>query len=136
MNRVVVTGMGIYSCIGKNLEQVRDSLFYGRSGIVLDQARKEFGYRSGLTGNLERPELKCVLDRRARLMIGEQGEYAYMSTLEALRMAGIDQEYLDHHETGIIFGNDSTAKATTEANDIIRAKKNTFLPAQALSFRP
>ena len=47
MNRVVITGMGIYSCIGKNLEEVRESLFMGRSGIVLDQARKDFGYRSG-----------------------------------------------------------------------------------------
>jgi 3-oxoacyl-[acyl-carrier-protein] synthase-1 len=68
-------------------------------------------------------------------MLGEQGESAYMSTLEALKMAGIDQEYLDHHETGIIFGNDSTAKATTESNDIIRAKKNTSFAGSGAVFQ-
>ena len=57
MNRVVITGMGIYSCIGKNLDEVRDSLFNGRSGIILDPVRKEYGYRSGLTGFVERPDL-------------------------------------------------------------------------------
>ena len=50
MNRVVITGMGIYSCIGKDLAEVKDSLYKGKSGIVLDALRKSFGYRSGLTG--------------------------------------------------------------------------------------
>ena len=135
MNRVVITGYGIWSCIGKNADEVRESLHAGRSGIVFLPERKEFGYRSGLTGYVDRPELKSLLDRRSRLMIGEQGEYAYMSTLEALKMSGIDQEYLDHNETGIIFGNDSTAKATTESNDIIRAKKNTSFAGSGAVFQ-
>jgi 3-oxoacyl-[acyl-carrier-protein] synthase-1 len=95
MNRVVITGTGIYSCIGKNLDEVRDSLYQGKSGIIFDPARKEFGYRSGLTGFVERPNLKSLLDRRSRLMLPEQGEYAYMSTLEALKNAKIDQDYID-----------------------------------------
>ncbi|MEZ4981879.1 MAG: beta-ketoacyl synthase N-terminal-like domain-containing protein [Saprospiraceae bacterium] len=53
MHRVVITGMGIYSCIGKNLDEVRDSLKLGKSGIILDQDRKDFGFRSGLTGMVE-----------------------------------------------------------------------------------
>ncbi|HRG90856.1 MAG TPA: beta-ketoacyl synthase N-terminal-like domain-containing protein, partial [Chitinophagales bacterium] len=57
MNRVVITGIGIWSCIGKNVDEVRDSLYKGKSGIVLDPARKEFGYRSGLTGTCETPQL-------------------------------------------------------------------------------
>ena len=73
MNRVVITGLGIYSCIGKNLAEVTESLYQGRYGIILDQNRKEFGYRSGLTGYVDRPELKGVLDRRARIMRPEQG---------------------------------------------------------------
>ena len=85
MNRVVITGLGIYSCIGKNLDEVRESLWEGRSGIILDQSRKEFGYRSGLTGYVEKPVLKGVLDRRARVMLPEQGEYAYVATVEALK---------------------------------------------------
>ena len=69
MNRVVITGIGIYSCIGKNLDEVKDSLYKGRSGVVLDPVRKQFGYRSGLTGSVEKPLLKGVLDRRGNLII-------------------------------------------------------------------
>src|SRR6187549_4235730 len=126
MNRVVITGMGIYSCIGKNMEEVREALFKGKSGIVLDPDRKSFGYRSGLTGFVERPQLKGVLDRRARVMLPEQGEYAYMSTVEALQNAGLTQDYIDAHEIGVIFGNDSSAQPVIEATDIIRAKKDTM----------
>ncbi len=127
MKRVVITGMGIYSCIGKNLEEVRQSLYEGKSGIVLDPVRKQFGYRSGLTGFVERPELKGLLDRRSRIMLPEQGEYAYIATLEALKNAGITEEYINVNEVGILYGNDSSAKAVIEATDIIREKKDTML---------
>ena len=53
--------MGIYSCIGKNQEEVKTSLYKGQSGIGLDPVRKEFGYRSALTGLLDKPNLKGVL---------------------------------------------------------------------------
>lgn len=135
MNRVVITGTGIYSCIGKDLEEVRESLFHGRSGIVLDAERKSFGYRSGLTGNISRPELKSLLDRRARMMMPEQAEYAYMSTREALANAGLDQDYLDKHEVGILFGNDSSAKPIIEATDIMRAKGDTMLVGSGSVFQ-
>lgn len=127
MNRVVITGTGIYSCIGKNLSEVRQSLYDGKSGIVLDPKRKEMGYRSSLTGFVERPQLKGILDRRARVMLPEQGEYAYMATTEALQQAGIDQDYIDKNEIGIIYGNDSSAQPVIEAIDIIREKKDTML---------
>ena len=135
MNRVVITGMGIYSCIGKNLDEVRDSLYKGKSGIILDPVRKEYGYRSGLTGFVERPDLKGLLDRRARIMLPEQGEYAYIATLEALKQAGIDADYITGHEIGILFGNDSSAKAVIEANDIIREKKDTMLVGSGSVFQ-
>ena len=127
MNRVVITGLGIYSCIGQNLDEVRDSLYAGKSGIVVDQERKDFGYRSGLTGMVERPVLKGLLDRRARINLPEQGEYAYLSTTEAMRTAGIDLDYFKANEVGIIFGNDSTVQPVIEAIDLIRAKKDTTL---------
>ena len=127
MNRVVITGTGIYSCIGKSLSEVRQSLYDGKSGIILDPRRKEMGYRSALTGFVERPQLKGVLDRRARVMLPEQGEYAYMATTEALKQAGLDQDYLDKNEIGIIYGNDSSAQPVIEAIDIIRDKKDTML---------
>ena len=102
MNRVVITGIGIYSCIGKNLDEVRQSLYSGKSGIGLDLERKSMGYRSGLTGVLEKPQLKGLLDRRSRIMLAEQGEYAYISTKEAMRIAGMDEEYLDKNIVGIL----------------------------------
>lgn len=135
MNRVVITGLGIYSCIGKNLEAVRDSLYKGKSGIILDPARKEFGYRSGLTGYVDRPDLKGMLDRRSRLMMPEQAEFAYMSTREALAMAGLDQEYLEKKEVGLLFGNDSSSKPVIEATDIMREKKDTMLVGSGSVFQ-
>ena len=135
MNRVVITGMGIYSCIGKNLEEVHQSLYNGKSGIVLDAVRKSFGYRSGLTGFLERPNLKSALDRRARIMLPEQGEYAYVATVEALKNAGIDPEYINQHDIGILYGNDSSAKPIIEATDIIREKKDTMLVGSGYVFQ-
>jgi 3-oxoacyl-[acyl-carrier-protein] synthase-1 len=135
MNRVVITGLGIYSCIGKNLTEVRESLYKGKSGIILDPARKEMGYRSGLTGYVEKPQLKGVLDRRARIMLPEQGEYAYLSTVEALATAGLAADYLDSHEIGVIFGNDSSAQPVIEAIDIIRQKKDTSLVGSGSVFK-
>lgn len=127
MNRVVITGMGIYSCIGKNIETVKQSLYTGTSGIKLDQERKDFGFRSGLTGHVERPDLKPFLKRRMRIGLAEEGEYAYLATVEALQMAGVTDEFLEQNEVGILYGNDSSALAVIEATDTIRAKKDTTL---------
>ncbi|MDP2723013.1 MAG: beta-ketoacyl-[acyl-carrier-protein] synthase family protein [Bacteroidales bacterium] len=127
MKRVVITGMGIYSTIGKNLEEVKNSLYVGRSGIVMDQGRKELGFRSALTGFIERPTLKGILPRRMRVGLPEQGEYAYMATMEALKNAKIEEDYLDSHEIGILYGNDSSSTAVVEAADLLREKKNTMM---------
>lgn len=127
--------MGIYSCIGKNLDEVKESLYTGRSGIVYDAIRKDFGYRSGLTGAVEKPNLKGTLDRRARIMLPEQGEYAYIATTEALQQAGIDADYIAQTDVGILYGNDSTAKAVIETTDIIREKKDTMLIGSGAVFQ-
>jgi hypothetical protein len=117
MNRVVVTGIGIYSSLGVNLEAVTNSLFQGKSGIVFRPERKAMGYRSALTGYVERPNLKGLLDRRARIMMPEQAEFAYMATAEALRLANIDIDFLAANETGILYGNDSCAKPVIDGID-------------------
>lgn len=119
--------MGIYSCIGENKEEVADSLYCGRSGIGLDPARKEMGYRSALTGILRKPDLKQVLNRRQRTMLSEHGAYAYVATVEALAQAGIDADWLKTHEVGILYGNDSSAEAVVHGADVIREKHNTML---------
>src|ERR1700712_293801 len=135
MNRVVITGLGIYSCIGRNLEEVKNSLQEGKSGIIFDPVRKQMGFRSALTGFVERPNLKGMLDRRARIMLPEQGEFAYMATLQALAQAGIDAEYILKKDVGIIYGNDSSAKSTIEAVDIMRQKKDTMLVGSGAVFQ-
>jgi len=127
MERVVITGIGIYSSLGKNLKEVEASLRMGKSGIVFREDRKELGYRSALSGHVERPQLKGILDRRARIMMPEQSEFAYISTLEALENANLSLEDVANNETGIIFGNDSSAQAVIEGVDILRDKKDTML---------
>lgn len=119
--------MGIYSCIGENREQVSRSLYEGCSGIGVDPQRKALGYRSMLTGILRTPDLKGKIERRQRLCLSEQGKYAYVATTEALQQAAMDPDYLASHETGILYGNDSSALATIEGVDIIREKHNTAL---------
>ncbi|MBO7194299.1 MAG: beta-ketoacyl-[acyl-carrier-protein] synthase family protein [Bacteroidaceae bacterium] len=125
--RVVITGMGIYSCIGKNKEEVLKSLLEGKSGIGIAPDRKEMGYRSSLCGILEKPNLKGMLDRRQRLCIPEHGQYAYLATVEAMAQAGIDNQFLTENEVGILYGNDSSAEAVITGIDVIREKKNTVL---------
>ena len=127
--------MGIYSCIGKNLNEVKTSLYEGKSGIVYDQARADFGYRSPLTGAVEEPDLKPFLNRRQRISMGEEAQYAYMATMEALQNAKIDQDYLDQNEVGIIYGNDSTARSVIESIDVMRAKKDTTLVGSGAIFK-
>lgn len=134
-NRVVITGMGIYSCIGTSLEEVKESLYQGKSGIVLVDERKEFGFRSGLTGVVPKPDLKNLLSRRQRVSMGEESEYAYIATLDALKQANIDQDFLDQNEVGILYGNDSVSQAVVESIDIAREKKDTTLMGSGAIFK-
>ncbi len=135
MRRVVITGIGIYSCIGNSIEEVNKSLFEGRSGIDIDETRIHYGYRSPLTGILQAPQLKGLLDRRLRVCLAEEGEYAYMATTEALKNAMIDDDYLQNNEIGIFYGNDSSAKSVIEAHEIVKDKKDTQLMGSAAIFK-
>ena len=127
--------MGIYSCIGTSLEEVRESLYQGKSGIVLDPDRKEFGFRSGLTGVVPKPDLKNLLNRRQRISMGEESEYAYLATMDALKQANLDEAFLDSHEVGILYGNDSVSQAVVESIDIAREKKDTTLMGSGAIFK-
>lgn len=125
--RVVITGIGLYSCIGIGKENVLESLRTGRSGIIFDNERVDFGYRSPLTGMVEDPDLKPFLSRRERIGMHQPAMFAYMATREALEQAKLDVDFLDKNETGIIYGNDSTAGAVIETIDKVRARKDTTL---------
>lgn len=133
--RVVITGMGIWSCLGKNVDEVKKSLKEGRSGIGIDPDRTAYGYRSSLTGIVERPKLKGVLDRRIRVGLSEEAEYAYMVSKEAFDMSKIDEEYLKNNEVGVIFGNDSSAKPVIEAANIMAEKHDSALLGSGLIFQ-
>jgi 3-oxoacyl-[acyl-carrier-protein] synthase-1 len=117
--------MGIWSCLGQTLDAVRESLYTGRSGIILSAERKEAGFRSGLCADVPKPDLKKLIPRNLRMFMPEEAQYAYMATLQALEHAGIDQDFLDGHEVGIIYGNDSVAEATMSALDKFREFKDT-----------
>ena len=133
--RVVITGMGIWSCLGKNKEEVRDALYNGRSGIGLEAERLEYGYRSGLTGIVERPKLKGVIDRRLRVGLSEEAEYAYIAAKEAFEEAKVSDDYLRENEVGVIFGNDSSAKPVIEASKIMDEKHDSALLGSGLIFQ-
>jgi 3-oxoacyl-[acyl-carrier-protein] synthase I len=134
-NRVVITGMGIHSCIGTSLTEVTDSLKNGKSGIIFDKIRKDFGFQSALTGKVELPDLTNLLNRRARVMMGEESMYAYAATHQALKQAQIDEDFFAKREVGIIFGNDSTAQSVIESTDIMRLKKDTALIGSGSIFK-
>jgi len=133
--RVVITGIGIYSCIGKNVDEVAKSLYEGKSGIGIDPERTKYGYRSPLTGIVEQPQLKGVLDRRLRVGLAEEGEYAYMATVEALKNADVDMDYLENNEVGIFYGNDSSAKPVIESYNIVVEKRDTQLMGSGYIFQ-
>ena len=133
--RVVITGMGIWSCLGQNLNDVKESLHAGRSGIGLEKERLEYGYRSGLTGIVPRPQLKGLLDRRMRVGLSEEAEYAYMASRQAFEQATMDEAYLRENEVGILFGNDSSAKPVIEAARIMDEKHDSALLGSGLIFQ-
>lgn len=133
--RVVITGMGIWSCLGTSIEQVAESLKTGKSGIGVEEKRLEYGYRSPLTGIVPKPELKGLIDRHLRRGLSEEAEYAYMASLQAFKMAGVSQEWLDVNECGGIFGNDSSAKPVIEAHEILLEKHDTELLGQSYLFQ-
>lgn len=135
MKRVVITGMGIWSCLGTTIEEVKESLYNGKSGVGIQEERKDYGYQSSLTGIVKKPVLKGLIDRHLRRGMSEEAEYAFMASLQAMKMAGIDQEYMDNNEVGCIFGNDSSAKPVIDASRIMDEKHDTELLGQSFIFQ-
>ena len=134
--RVVVTGMGIWSCLGTDIETVKQSLYEGKSGIGIQPERLEYGYRSALTGIVEEPVItKKMLDRHTRAGMPQEARYAYMSRLQAFAQANISDEYLREHEVGCIFGNDSSAQPVIEASKIMDEKHDSAMLGYGLIFQ-
>lgn len=136
MKRVVITGMGIWSCLGTDIETVKSSLYTGKSGIGLQPERLEYGYRSGLTGIVDIPVItKQMLDRHTRAGMSEEAQYAYMASRQAFAQAGVDDQYLRENEVGCIFGNDSSAKPVIESSKIMDEKHDSAMLGYGLIFQ-
>ncbi len=136
MKRVVITGMGIWSCLGTDIETVKQSLFEGKSGIGLCSERLEYGYRSGLSGIVEEPVItKQMIDRHTRAGMSEEARYAYMASRQAFEQAGVSDDYLRENEVGCIFGNDSSAKPVIESSKIMDEKHDSAMLGYGLIFQ-
>ena len=136
MRRVVITGMGIWSCLGTDIENVKQSLFEGKSGIGLFPERLEYGYRSGLSGIVEEPVItKQMIDRHTRAGMSEEARYAYMASRQAFEQAYVSDDYLRENEVGCIFGNDSSAKPVIESSKIMDEKHDSAMLGYGLIFQ-
>lgn len=134
--RVVITGMGIWSCLGTSLDEVKNSLYQGKSGIGIQPERLEYGYRSALTGIVKEPVItKQMLDRHTRAGMSEEAKYAYMASLQAFEQANVSDDYLRENEVGCIFGNDSSAKPVIEAAKIMDEKHDSAMLGYGFIFQ-
>ena len=102
MKRVVVTGMGIVSCLGNDKDSVLDSLREGRSGIRVQEDFVEKGFRSHLGGSIEGLDLKEHIDRKTLRFMGEAAAYSYISMQQAIDDAGLSEDQVSNERTGII----------------------------------
>ena len=129
MKRVVITGMGLESCIGDTLEKASDSLKNGKSGVVIDEKRNEYGFYSPLTGYIDNDkvaaQLKAKLKRKQRKTMGMPAKYAYLAAERAVTDSGLDLERLKNFDVGVIFGNDSVSGANVEMWDELRESRET-----------
>jgi 3-oxoacyl-[acyl-carrier-protein] synthase I len=125
LERVVITGLGLVSCLGHSPTEVAASLRAGRSGIVRDPERAEVGFRSPLTGAIQGFDAKAYLKRKERRSMGEPALYAAVAALRAVEDAQLDRDALRRPDAGVILGNDSTAGSVTSMVDRTRADGTT-----------
>ncbi len=122
MRRVVVTGIGIISCLGTSRAQVLDSLLNSRSGIKFNQTYHDKGFRSQISGHIDL-DFDALIDRKLRRFMGESAAYAYLSMREAIEDADLSQEMISNPRTGVIAGSGgASCEYQTEANEIFREK--------------
>ena len=122
MRNVVITGVGIKSCIGNTYDEVLNSLKDGKSGITANDTYKEMGFRSQVSGsvNLNFAEL---IDRKLYRFMGEASAYAYLAAKDAIEMSGITESHLDSIKTGIVAGSGgSSTRVMVSTSDITRDK--------------
>ena len=122
MRRVVVTGIGIVSCLGNNKEAVLDSLQQGRSGIKHNQSYVDIGMRSHISGSVD-INAEELIDRKLYRFMGDAAAYAYLSMKEAVEDSGLSEEQVSHFRTGLVVGSGGgSSEQQLESTDIMREK--------------
>src|SRR5210317_1901476 len=122
MRRVVVTGMGIVSCLGTDKDSVLDSLKQGKSGIKFQQEYADLGFRSQVAGSVD-IDLDEVIDRKLRRFMGNAAAYSYISMAQAIEDAGLTEDQVSNVRTGLIAGSGGASSADiVETADILRDK--------------
>ncbi|WFM71012.1 beta-ketoacyl-ACP synthase I [Halomonas sp. CKK8] len=122
MRRVVVTGLGIVSCLGNDAQQVLEALRNGRSGIRFKEDYAERGFRSQVAGSVD-IDLDALIDRKLRRFMGDAAAFAYVSMAQAIEDAGLAPEQVSSERTGLIAGSGGASSANqVEAADLMREK--------------
>lgn len=122
MRRVVVTGIGIVSCLGNNKEAVLDSLQQGRSGIKHNQSYVDIGMRSHISGSVD-INAEELIDRKLYRFMGDAAAYAYLSMKEAVEDSGLSEEQVSHFRSGLVVGSGGgSSEQQLESTDIMREK--------------
>ena len=104
MRRVVITGIGIVSCIGNNKTEVLDSLLCTKSGIVFSEEHKKYNFRSQVVGSVKNLDLEKHIDRKIRRFMGDGSAYSYIALKEAIEESGLEEKEISNEQTGIIIG--------------------------------
>jgi len=122
MKNIVVTGMGIVSCIGKDLQEVLNSLKRGKSGITKNTKYEEMGFRSHISGSIN-INLTELIDRKTLRFMSEASGFGYIAAQEAIKNASINISEMDSSRIGIVAGSGGASSAAQiEASDIARER--------------
>lgn len=122
MKRVVVTGLGITSCLGLDAESVTESLRTGRSGIKFKQEYADMGFRSHIAGSVD-IDFKEHIDRKILRFMGDAAAYAYISMQQAISDADLTEDQVSNPRTGLVMGSGGASSSNqVEAADILRNK--------------
>ncbi|WP_211828170.1 beta-ketoacyl-ACP synthase I [Kistimonas asteriae] len=122
MRRVVITGLGITSCLGNSADAVTESLRHGRSGIRLNESYREMGFRSHVSGSVE-IDLESQIDRKYLRFMGNAAAYAYIAMQQAIEDAGLEESDVSNEMTGLIAGSGgASSNNIIESTDILRSR--------------
>jgi len=130
MRRVVITGLGVVSCLGNSKAEVLDSLKAGRSGITANEVFKEFGLRSQISGRVD-IDLGEHIDRKVRRFMGDAAAYAYVAMQQAIEDAGLEESDISNPRTGLIAG----SGGASSANIVVSADKCLGLPRNTIPYQ-